>query len=439
MGTPLLVGVTTAPAVPAGEDTEPLPFMLMWGEYGTGPGQFSVADDLALSPAGLVYVTDHGNNRVQVFTAGGASLGEWNTPSPGGIGVDQSNGNVYVADSENGVIRKYNGSGQLLTSWGSAGSGPGQFEEPHGIAVDPTTRTVFVADKLNDRVQRFDGRGTYLGSWGGAGSGPGEFSSPYGVAVDPISGKVFVTDSGHDRVQKFTMDGSYRGEWTTGATPRGISVDGAHHLTVTDFSGNRVEQFTAGGAPLTSWGTTGSGANEFHGPTGVAVRTYGEPGEAELVYVVDTYNNRIKAYGLTRPDARIRVGPSGAYVGDGVYNTTGAGQNVTASAPRGTTVTYMASIENDGITTDSFSLRATPSDQAFRIAYRHQGVDVTDEVIAGSYGTGAMDSGSAFHIKVEVTVRATAPAGARVRAVLNAKSSDFPQRKDTVAFTTARS
>ncbi len=413
--------------------------MQMWGEGGSGPGQFSVADDVALSPEGLVYVTDDGNNRVQYFTAGGDYLGSWTTPSPGGIAVDQSNGNVYVADSGHDRIRKFNASGQLLTIWGDTGSGPGQFDEPHGIAVDPTTRTVYVADWLNNRVQRFNRQGTYLGSWGGSGSGPGRFAYPYGVAVDPTTGKVFVTDSGHDRVQKFTMDGSYRGEWTTGAVPRGISVDGAHNLTVTDFDGNRVEQFTAGGAVLASWGSTGSGANEFYGPTGVAVRTYGEPGEAELVYVVDTYNNRIKAYARTRPDARIRLGTTGAYAGDGVYNTTGAGQNVTARAPRGATVTYTASIQNDGIVSDSFAVRATPSDPAFSITYRHQGVDVTDDVTAGSYGTSALNPGDTFQIKVEVTVRATAPVGARLRAVLNAKSSDFPERKDTVAFTTARS
>ncbi len=413
--------------------------MLLWGEGGTGPGQFSVADDIALSPAGVVYVTDDGNNRVQYFSAGGDYLGSWATPSPGGIAVDQSNGNVYVADSGHDRIRKFNATGQLLTVWGHTGAGPGQFEEPHGIAVDPTTRTVYVADVMNNRVQRFDGRGTYLGSWGGSGTGPGRFAYPYGVAVDPTTGKVFVTDSGHNRVQKFTMDGSYRGEWATGSSPRGISVDGAHHLTVTEFDGNRVEQFSAGGAPLAAWGSTGSGNTEFYGPTGVAVRNFGEPGEAELVYVVDTFNNRIKLYARTRPDVRIRLGTSGAYVGDGVYNTTGAGQNVTAGAPRGTTVTYLASIQNDGISSDSFAVRATPSDPAFSIIYRHQGVDVTDDVTAGVYGTGALSRGATFQIKVEVTVRATAPVGARLRAVLNAKSSDYPERKDTVAFTTARS
>src|SRR5205823_1205028 len=83
-------------------------------------------------------------------------------------------------------------SGAFLTTWGSAGSGDGQFAYPGGVAVDGSGN-VFVADTGNDRVQKFTNTGTFLTKWGSPGTGDGQFSLPEGVAVDG-SGNVFVTD-----------------------------------------------------------------------------------------------------------------------------------------------------------------------------------------------------------------------------------------------------
>ncbi len=52
-------------------------------------------------------------------------------------------------------------------------------------------------------------------SWGSYGTGDGQFAFPYGVAVDPSSGDVYVSDHGNDRVQKFTSAGTYLTQWGT--------------------------------------------------------------------------------------------------------------------------------------------------------------------------------------------------------------------------------
>src|SRR5439155_20444205 len=55
--------------------------------------------------------------------------------------------------------------GTFLTTWGSAGSGPGQFNVPFCVAVDGSGN-VFVGDEFNERIQKFDNGGTFLTAWG---------------------------------------------------------------------------------------------------------------------------------------------------------------------------------------------------------------------------------------------------------------------------------
>jgi streptogramin lyase len=73
-----------------------------------------------------------------------------------------SKGNSYFSDGYvNSRVGKANARGEWVASWGSLGSGPGQFDTPHGIAVSPTDE-IYVADRGNRRVQVFDPDGKFL-------------------------------------------------------------------------------------------------------------------------------------------------------------------------------------------------------------------------------------------------------------------------------------
>jgi DNA-binding beta-propeller fold protein YncE len=90
-----------------------------------------------------------------------------------------------------------------LTSFGSLGSGVGQFNSPRGVAVNGGL--VYVADTVNSRIDRFDPSnfaGTFT-SFGSQGSGVGQFFGPRGVAVDGL-GDVFVADTNNIRVVQFS-------------------------------------------------------------------------------------------------------------------------------------------------------------------------------------------------------------------------------------------
>jgi DNA-binding beta-propeller fold protein YncE len=88
-----------------------------------------------------------------------------------------------------------------LTSWGTEGTGAGQFNLAIGLSVD-SSGLVYVADHLNHRIQVFGAEGNYLTLWGVQGTGPGEFNQPHNVTASG-SPWVFVLDTYNHRVQKF--------------------------------------------------------------------------------------------------------------------------------------------------------------------------------------------------------------------------------------------
>jgi NHL repeat len=89
----------------------------------------------------------------------------------------------------------------LVRKWGSNGTGDGQFSIPAGIAVD-SADNVYVNDSNNSRIQKFDSNGSYLTKWGLYGAGNGQFDGPDGIAIDS-SGKVYVADGYNNRIQVF--------------------------------------------------------------------------------------------------------------------------------------------------------------------------------------------------------------------------------------------
>ena len=71
-----------------------------------------------------------------------------------GVAVDSA-GYVYVADTYNDRIQKFDSAGKFITKWGTKGNSTGQFHGPQGVAVD-SAGYVYVADTYNDRIQKFD-------------------------------------------------------------------------------------------------------------------------------------------------------------------------------------------------------------------------------------------------------------------------------------------
>ena len=236
-------------------------FETKWGSEGSGDGQFSYPQGVAVNAAGNIYVADSGNHRIQKFDSSGSFLAKWGSQGSGdgqfsypeGVAVDAS-GNVYVTDpgnrfSPNLRIQKFDSSGSFLAKWDSE-PGDGNLPHPAGIAVDDATGNVYVADRDNYWIQKFDASGSLLAKWGGLGSGDGEFWFPDGVAVD-AAGDVYVTDAGNNRIQKFDSSGSFLSKWGSEGSgdgqffvPRGVAVDAFGDVYIVDALNHRIQKFT---------------------------------------------------------------------------------------------------------------------------------------------------------------------------------------------------
>jgi DNA-binding beta-propeller fold protein YncE len=228
-------------------------FLAQWGTYGPGKSQFYDPYGVAVAPSGKVYVTDYLKNQVDVFTDTGAFITQWgsNDTEPGsalglfdaptGIAVDPA-GNVYVADYYNDRVQKFDGAGKIL-SWFSLLPISHELNGPAGVAVS-SSGNVYVTLPSKDLVVEY---GTSFTTWGSPGSGNGQFNYTQGVAVDS-SGNVYVVDNGNSRVEKFTSNGIYITQWSTSITsserssPQGIAIDSSGNVYVTVWRDSATSQ-----------------------------------------------------------------------------------------------------------------------------------------------------------------------------------------------------
>jgi streptogramin lyase len=296
---------------------------------------FNDPEGIAVDAAGNVYVGDVGNNLIRKISpsgvvttlAGAGQSGSANGTGtaasffgPWGIAVDNE-GNAYVADNGNNMIRKISPTGVVTTLAGSGtrGSANGtgtvaSFYAPIGVAVD-AAGNVYVADNGNQMIREINpsgvvttlaGSGT-IGSLNGTGTAA-SFRGPTGVAVD-ATGNVYVGDWGNNVIRKISPSGvvtTLAGSGTIGSLngtgtaasffePFGVAVDAAGNVYVADQINNLIRKINPSGVVSTLAGSGAIGSANgvgpvasFNHPTGIAVDASGN------VYVADAGNNLIR-------------------------------------------------------------------------------------------------------------------------------------------------
>jgi sugar lactone lactonase YvrE len=289
-------------------------FAFLWRSTG-GPDGLDQAYGLGIDPDGNVWVAEGNADRFQIIAPDGTYLETWGTPGSGDgefeflsaesaydraygdIAFDAA-GNLYVADTGNFRVQKFAPDRTFLRSWGSEGKGEGQFLAPSGIAI-AADGVVYVSDETRGDVQMFDSDGKFLGVIGEKGNDDGQFGVPGGVTVDS-AGDVWVADWNNRRIQRFTSAGVWRDTWgpPSGedgalANPNDVGVDAQGRVyVVADFS-NQLHAFTTDGRFLATIGGYGKGPGQFSDPLGIAVGADG------VVYVSDM--NGVQAFRLVLP------------------------------------------------------------------------------------------------------------------------------------------
>ena len=174
-----------------------------------------------------------------------------------------SNGNSYFSDGYiNSRVGKANAKGEWVASWGSLGSGPGQFDTPHGIAVSPQDE-IYVADRGNRRIQVFDPDGRYLR----------EFTID--VPVDVTRGKI---------VYGREAPNATRGSLAPGAPDALCMTPGPNPvLFIGDLYPSRIYKVSLDGKVLGVYGQPGRNLGEFGWIHAIACPSEDEIWVAELI------------------------------------------------------------------------------------------------------------------------------------------------------------
>jgi sugar lactone lactonase YvrE len=228
-------------------------FVSRWGQKGSGDGEFNFSRDqqpfkyagfLAIDTAGNVYVSDTYNHRVQKFDADGKFLTKWGSQgtadgkfnAPVSIVLDSQN-NLYVSDSET-RIQKFDTNGKFLSSYKNPGDGDGQFIVGLLTAVDKQGN-LYVADPATHRVLIFDSNWNYLRKLATQGKGEGQFINPSDVALDS-KGNLYISDvsspTGGGRIQIFNPAGKFVGQWDSPGN--GEAAFGAYEGPMIDRNDN---------------------------------------------------------------------------------------------------------------------------------------------------------------------------------------------------------
>jgi DNA-binding beta-propeller fold protein YncE len=261
------------------------------------PTTTSQPHDLAIDPSGHVLVT--ANAAVSTYDGSGNLLASFGSPGPGagqfvglwGLGLDAF-GNIYTAEAPggNGVnnrIQKFTASGSPLLMFGTFGSGDGQFNQATDVAAK-SDGSMYVADDGNHRVQKFDAAGNYLAQWStfdGLAVG-----GVFAIATDAAN-DVYIMDGGNSRIVELGPGDTFLRSITI---PQvfclAMSVAANGDILFTDAGSCVVYAYDQSGAPLYQFGACGSGNGQFSSADGVVE----DPGAN--VYVSDRRLHRIQKF-----------------------------------------------------------------------------------------------------------------------------------------------
>ncbi|MBN8725669.1 MAG: hypothetical protein J0M03_22410 [Acidobacteria bacterium] len=294
---------------------------------------------IAIDSLDNIYIADTKNHRIRKLNpkgelstiAGSSESGyldglssEAKFNSPSGIAVDKQ-GNLYISDTINHVIRKITPDGQVTTVAGIAGkkgcvdgdAKKAKFSRPEGLVVDEQGN-FYIADFGNHRIRKIDPNGnvsTFAGSEEGyqdAVATEAKFKFPKGLALDS-EGNLYVADMTNQRVRKITpeaevttiagggidhrFDGSLEDVLAKQSflySPKAIIIDKNNDIYLSDYNSIKKISAVSGKMSILAGQNRGNYKDAlgkdtlFYSPHGIAIDSQGS------IYVADTDNSRIR-------------------------------------------------------------------------------------------------------------------------------------------------
>ena len=342
-----------------------------WGDGGVATqAAMENPQSVAVDPLGNLFIMDSINEAVREVNAAGIistipNTGGWFS-SPVGLALDAAR-NIYVADSDNNKVFEINGltgNVAVLAGGGNPAGGLGDggpatsanLSGPSDVAVD-AAGNVFIADTYHGLIRKVDVSGviwTVAGGgtsnvfpWGDGGAGSAltaALSAPRGVALNANGSLLYISDTGHQAIRQVTLStgailtfagngsAAYGGDQRPAVqaalcNPLGISVDPAGDVFIADSCNNVVREVLAGSGVITTVagryvpGLAGDGGSplvaELNSPFGVALDSTGN------LFIADSVNNVIREVTFSPQGVNfgvVNVPPANASQAETVFN-----------------------------------------------------------------------------------------------------------------------
>lgn len=232
----------------------------------------------------------HLNHNLQ-FGSMGSNDGQFHLPS---LLCCNKNGDIYVSDTDNHRIQRFDSDGNHLLTFGSYGDFKGSFKRPHGILCDEHNN-IFVCDLLNHRIQKFNSEGNHIMSFGKHGDKERYFDKPIGICQDP-GGFLYITEVGNHRIQKFTVDGQFilsfgkKGEDNGNFNQPVTSCFYNDMILVGEMTSDRIQIFDTKGAFVKSFKYSNGTIPKLQGTANISVDNEGR------FFISEFWNNRMYVF-----------------------------------------------------------------------------------------------------------------------------------------------
>ena len=316
--TPLSTLTVTVSTVPLGSATLNLPRGLAIDVS----GNLLVADQannriMKLTPSGLLLFAGSGTRSLTGPVDGPFASAQFNSPS--GVSVDENTGDVYVADTQNNVIRKIPAGSQVLMvqTWAGNTNGQGDISDGHGagpfgvgagffyptgIVKSKNSATWFITDYWSHIIRKMDASAnvtTFAGLALNSGSDDGKgkdarFFNPGGITIDE-NDNVYIGDCVNGSIRKIDAAGNVTTLAKNLGQIYGLVWDGKGSLYATDYTKHKIYKIDSSGTVTTIAGTGtagyhdgGASTAQFNFPFGLARDADGN------LYVGDERNNLIR-------------------------------------------------------------------------------------------------------------------------------------------------
>ncbi|WP_340820388.1 hypothetical protein [Methanolobus sp. WCC4] len=321
-------------------------FETKWGTAGTGDGEFDTTGGVVVDSEGYVYVADSGNHRIQKFDSNGNFIDKWNVSMDDSswlsdIDIDQDN-NLYVLVNYPLQIQKFDSDGNFICSWDNSLT----YGDYRSITVD-NNGYIF-----GGPFDIFNSSGKQIGNMVYTG-GDTVFESLAAMAISP-DGYFYMTDGydwSNNGIFKFDPNGTFITRWGSEGSlvnnfswPEALEVDPYGYVYIADTGNSHIEKFSSDGFFITRWGQYGVNDSEFIHPTGIAIDV------DENVYVSEGSSyypgggNRIQKFSQITDVPPRNVSDTIDTDGDGLFdNNETAGWDVTFTNDSGTYTVHVKS------------------------------------------------------------------------------------------------